>query len=260
MRSPTLPCPSCVAVPQPVRDVAEVRAVVRPMPPQPSYPSTARNSIRSRAWAAATPGCAYSVDKAWVVTRTGNSYDLRPSTEGPPAAAVTFAPMHLDRMITRSAVGPAARHRLVQEITAVFNLANEPWIKYTPTAICDRGLKPHDWTSARLHTHVLYLESHTQRYELSRLGNNGEGGEEHFTLARCHRPLQARVMRGLGVPLPPAEKEVLLAGVAWEELRWGLTTLVVRDITLEPIRVHFMPIEAEQRVPDDEDAHASEQQ
>ena len=27
-------------------------------------------------------------------------------------------------------------------------------------AVADRGLKPHEWTSARLHSTVLYLESH----------------------------------------------------------------------------------------------------
>jgi hypothetical protein len=41
--------------------VAEARAVVRPLPPRSAYPSTARNSIRSRAWAAPLDGCSFQV-------------------------------------------------------------------------------------------------------------------------------------------------------------------------------------------------------
>jgi hypothetical protein len=46
-----------------------------------------------------------------------------------------------------------------QEVTVVFNLTNEPWLKYNMPAVADRGLKPHEWTSARLHSSVLYLEN-----------------------------------------------------------------------------------------------------
>ncbi len=41
----------------------------------------------------------------------------------------------------------------------MFNLTNEPWLKYNMPAVADRGLKPHEWTSARLHSSVLYLEN-----------------------------------------------------------------------------------------------------
>ena len=40
---------------------AQVRVVVQPLPPQPAYASSARNSIRSRAWGAAADGCSYRV-------------------------------------------------------------------------------------------------------------------------------------------------------------------------------------------------------
>lgn len=254
-------------IPQPVPNVAEVRVVVRPSPSQSHYISTARNAIRSRAWASSAPTpCAFSVDKAWVVTRTGNSYDLRPSALSLPLAAATFAPSHLDRMMTRSAVGPSARQRLVQEMTVLFNLANEPWIKYGPAVICDRGLKPHEWTAARLHTHVLYLESQTQRYEVSKSAvagfgvgtnlkkisngdNNGEKEgirermEETFAFSRCKRPLNARMMRQTGVPLPQSEKKVLFDGLSWEDFKWGMSSLIILGEEFEIVRIHFMPIE-----------------
>lgn len=54
-----------------------------------------------------------------------------------------------------------------QEVTIQYNLCNEPWLKYSMAAVADRGLKASQWTSARLRTEVLYLETHKQRYELS---------------------------------------------------------------------------------------------
>ena len=236
-------------VPQPVRDVAEVRVVVKPLPPQTTYASTARNSIRSRAWSASTSGCAYSVEKAWIVTRTGNTYDLSPTSSGPPPSAPTFAPSQLERMVTRSAAGPAARFRHIQEVTVIFNLVNEPWLKYTPAAINDRGLKPHDWTSSRLHTHVLYLESHSTRYELRRStaggGGGGGGEEEKYQLSKCKKAYTAKALRVVGVPLPAEEVEVLFEGVLWEELEWGKDVVVVRGKMFDLNRIHFMPIEVE---------------
>ena len=47
----------------------------------------------------------------------------------------------------------------VQEITVMYNLCNEPWLKYTWHVVVDRGLKPSAWTSARLHDEVLLLET-----------------------------------------------------------------------------------------------------
>ena len=47
----------------------------------------------------------------------------------------------------------------VQEVTVQFNLCNEPWLKYSMLLVSDQGLKPSQWTSARLHREVLFLET-----------------------------------------------------------------------------------------------------
>jgi hypothetical protein len=54
-------------------------------------------------------------------------------------------------------------------VTIQYNLCNEPWLKYSMAAVADRGLKASQWTSARLRNEVLYLETHKQRFELSRV-------------------------------------------------------------------------------------------
>ena len=48
---------------------------------------------------------------------------------------------------------------MLQEMTLVYNLSNEPWPKYNMAAIADHGLKPSQWTSARFQTQVLLMET-----------------------------------------------------------------------------------------------------
>lgn len=58
-------------------------------------------------------GCSYSVERCWVVTRSGAAVDLSPNLEGLPGAAPTFTPSHMERIVTRSA-GAGGRQRQVQ--------------------------------------------------------------------------------------------------------------------------------------------------
>ena len=46
-----------------------------------------------------------------------------------------------------------------QEVSVQYNLCNEPWLKYTLSAIADRGLKRSQWTSSRLLDEALMLET-----------------------------------------------------------------------------------------------------
>lgn len=214
--------------------VAEVRALVKPQGSKPSYPSTARNNIRSRAWAASVEGCSYSVEKAWVVTRTGTTVDLHPTPPGVTAITPTFTPALLEKITTRSA-GQGARQRQIQEVTVVFNLVNEPWPKYNAMAVADRGLKPHEWTSARLRSSVLYLESHSERFELARLE-----GKELFRFSKCKRILPEKSLRKLGLPLPENERTVLHDQLLWEDVSWGTSAVTIKEEAYNLARVKFI--------------------
>jgi hypothetical protein len=48
---------------------------------------------------------------------------------------------------------------LALQVTVLYNLVQEPWLKYCMSAVADRGLKSSHWTSSRLREDVLYLES-----------------------------------------------------------------------------------------------------
>ncbi|CAK8565173.1 unnamed protein product [Lathyrus sativus] len=57
--------------------------------------------------------------------------------------------------------------RFIREVAIQYNLCNEPWIKYNISIVADKGLKKPLYTSARLKKgEVLYLETHSRRYEL----------------------------------------------------------------------------------------------
>ncbi|KAJ4829646.1 hypothetical protein Tsubulata_035705 [Turnera subulata] len=102
-------------------------------------------------------------------------------------------------------------------------------IKYSISIVADKGLKKPLYTSARLKKgEVLYLETHSCRYELCFAGEKmvkssqmheetdkshnhhihpSNGDTEHilidaFRWSRCKKPLPQKVMRAVGIPLP----------------------------------------------------------
>ncbi len=102
------------------------------------------------------------VQKCWLVTRSGNSVPLAPCAEEGAITAPTFAPSNGDRaMTTRAAAASSGRPKALAEVTVLYNLCNEPWLKFSMAAVSDRGLKQRQWSSARLRKEVLFLE--TQR-------------------------------------------------------------------------------------------------
>lgn len=223
-------------IPSPLRDVAEVRAVVVPMPAQKSYDSVQRNSIRSRSWHSAIQGCSYSVEKAWVVTRSGNSYDLSPlsASQGASQVVPTFTPGKQERMMTRS-LGHG-RQKASQEVTVVFSLSNDAWMKYSLQAVCDHGLKPHDRTSAKLKSSALLLETYGTRYELSRQ----DADAELYVLSKCTSILSCKEYKAAGVPLPKSMKTVLEDGLQWEEIKFSNSGVSIRGNTLPIMRLQFI--------------------
>ena len=108
-----------------------------------------------------------------------------------------------------------------QEITLQYNLCNEPWLKYTMTAVSDRGLKPSQWASARLHSEVLYLETHRQRYELSRVDTSASSGPDANSVSplpetlclrrKLRSPTEAAVSCCLRVPFIAAEIKIVVS-------------------------------------------------
>ncbi|XP_057491869.1 uncharacterized protein LOC130777489 [Actinidia eriantha] len=262
----------------PLPAVQELQATVRVLPPQDCYTSTLRNNVRSRAWGAAI-GCSYRVERCCIVKEGGGTIDLEPCLTHTSTLEPTLAPVAVEHtMTTRAAASNALRQRrFVREVTIQYNLCNEPWIKYSLSIVADKGLKKPLYTSARLKKgEVLYLETHSHRYELCFTGErmvkastssqshdmeieksqthnlhstNGERGGavdgdsvliDVFRCSRCKKPLPQKLMLSIGIPLPLEHVEVLEENLDWEDIRWSQTGVFMAGKEFPLARVHFL--------------------
>jgi len=225
-----------------------------------------RHGIRSRAWGgehrapppAGTVGpprlCAFRVEKC-VAAMAGNQLAaLEPESWREYSAAVaTFQLGASERNVHTRGSEHAARRggRFSSEVTLLYSLSNEPWLKYSVAAVADRGLKRAAWTSARMRREALFLETRTERFQLAweglgRAASTKEGAEEQlaqldaFTFAKCRSPMDLGATLAAGVPLPPALLQPLARGVAWETVRWGLTGVTVAGVHYPIIRILFV--------------------
>lgn len=205
--------------------------------------------MRSRAWAAKAEGCAFRVDRAYVVLRGGATADLPRAPPDAPPALPTFRLTAPPRAVSTRAAASALDRRArggggAAEVALQYSLCNEPWLKYGPAAAADRGLRRGGWTSARLATRVLLLETHTARYELSRVppppaGGAADGTGDTYRWARVKRPLPLRRMRAVGLPLPVEEVDVIHAALPWEAVAWGQAAVTVAGERVGVVRIHF---------------------
>lgn len=252
--------------------IQELCATIRVLPPQDSYTSMLRNNVRSRAWGVGI-GCSYRVERCCIVKKGGGTIDLEPCLTHTSAVEPTLAPVAVERtMTTRAAASNALRQqRFVREVTIQYNLCNEPWIKYSISIVADKGLKKPLYTSARLKKgEVLYLETHSCRYELCFTGEkmvkaaqlhgteemekshnhqHSSNGEKHdpenilidvFRWSRCKKPLPQKVMRSVGIPLPLDYLEVLEENLDWEDVKWSQTGVWIAGKEYPLARVHFL--------------------
>ncbi|GAU28466.1 hypothetical protein TSUD_294690 [Trifolium subterraneum] len=255
--------------------IQELRTCIRVLPPQDSYISTLRNNVRSRAWGAAI-GCSYRVERCCIVKKGGGTIDLEPCLTHTSTIEPSLAPMAVERTITtRAAASNTSRkQRFIREVTIQYNLCNEPWIKYSISIVADKGLKRPLYTSARLKKgEVLYLETHSCRYELCFAGEkivkaipatqlhdpdkeksqnhhlhsaNGDKSDSDtilidvFRWSRCKKPLPQTLMRTVGIPLPLEHVEVIEENIDWEDVQWSQTGVWIAGKEYPLCRVHFL--------------------
>lgn len=84
-----------------------------------------------------------------------------------------------------------------------YSLCNEPWLKYTMGIIADRGLRPSQWTSSRLLKEILFLETHSERYEISRTAGTTGGAPDTYRFSKCRRILPLAGERSPCAPAMP---------------------------------------------------------
>ena len=158
----------------------------------------------------------------------------------------TFVPEDKERaQRTRAAsnanVNVARKKRMIREVTVLYNLCNEPWLKYSMAAVADKGFKKSQWTSARLRRDTLYLETKDERYQLSWMKGKGKDENEgSYQFAKCKRALPLEEMRKKGIPLPKDELKDEIKNLSWNEIKFGVRGLKVKESEYPVTRLQFL--------------------
>jgi len=158
----------------------------------------------------------------------------------------TFVPEDKERaQRTRAAsnanVNVARKKRMIREVTVLYNLCNEPWMKYSMAAIADKGFKKSQWTSARLRRDTLYLETKDERYQLCWVKGKGKDENEgSYQFAKCKRALPLEEMRKKGIPLPKDELKDEIKNLSWNEVKFGVRGLKVKESEYPVTRLQFL--------------------
>jgi len=158
----------------------------------------------------------------------------------------TFVPEDKERaQRTRAAsnanVNVARKKRMIREVTVLYNLCNEPWLKYSMGAVADKGFKKSQWTSARLRRDTLYLETKDERYQLSWVKGKGKDENEgSYQFAKCKRALPLEEMRKKGIPLPKDELKDEIKNLSWNEIKFGVRGLKVKESEYPVTRLQFL--------------------
>lgn len=212
---------------------------------QPKYSSSTRHGLCSRAFGGDHAGVSYKIEH--VAQYAGDTAELEPrlsAAAGPRRCLASIA-------LLPPGYPPSALH-------VCFNLSNEPMFKYSLALVADRGLEPADWTSTRLRTDVLYLESDSRRFELAREADDASPANEpapaggapsaqpydRYTLSEVVEPqaLDAEATKKAGVPLPARHARVLHAHLDWEEIAWGRSSVRIRATAEYALaRMQFVP-------------------
>eukprot|EP00004_Rigifila_ramosa_P007702 TRINITY_DN1886_c0_g1_i3.p1 TRINITY_DN1886_c0_g1~~TRINITY_DN1886_c0_g1_i3.p1 ORF type:complete len:298 (-),score=51.13 TRINITY_DN1886_c0_g1_i3:30-923(-) len=232
-----------------------VVAFLRVLPAQSRYPSIVRHGLRSRSWGGNFHGLSFFVEKIVVM----EDKDKRGSQ-----AQQTLGALAGQQLL---AVKPRSKKReealqFVPDMTLRFNHSNEPCTKYSLSLVADRS--PSELTCNRLNTHVLYVETDTDRFELSAVapsmpqGAVDDAGEDletegsssgaststRYRWARVVLPhqLSADTLHADAMPLPQSRLSDIVDDLAWEELEWAPSALRVRTTTYTPTAMFWQPL------------------
>ncbi|KAL0478590.1 hypothetical protein AKO1_008148 [Acrasis kona] len=180
--------------------------------PPHKFQATFRNNVRSRNWVnppdATTNG--YSVESVKVL------YDKLT-----PVAVEDAKPQFYDFENSPMDHSALEQHRFLPNVSVVFNLDNEPCLKYTLNSVADKGWSSQHFTSKRLQgNEMLILEAPRMKYEIS---------YDH------------EKKKYMFVVIDPFAKtrEVVNDNLDWRDIEWGIDSVLIRpmETTFKNIRI-----------------------
>jgi hypothetical protein len=229
---------------------------IRICEPQKKYVSTFRNNIRSRSWNYSSEGDEASVHNSYTIESFRILYDKNMSslskliqqgaakpekyvsvTERAQSILLKMNNNATENMekLDAGIVGELEQYRFLPNTTIVFNLSNEPCLKYSLNSVADKGVDAKSCTSTRLQSgnEVMYLESFCNRYELNWNGTK-------FVLSRVNHPVTHNLSTA-NVPLDKSLATVVYDDLLWTEIQWGPSSVKIRSMELPIQTLQFYP-------------------
>lgn len=125
-----------------------------------------------------------------------------------------------------------ARSFYIPNVTILFNLTNDPCVKYNLGAVSDRGYNIKLRTSYRLLSEVLYLEHKRTRYELCAEEKTPSSSQSLEPVIRYRFSI---VLNPISVsrqvvtrPLPETSLNILYQDLEWRDFSWGASEISIR--------------------------------
>mmetsp|Transcript_31352 Transcript_31352/g.78880 ORF Transcript_31352/g.78880 Transcript_31352/m.78880 type:complete len:349 (+) Transcript_31352:113-1159(+) len=188
---------------------------LRVHPAQPSHPASARNGLKTRSVSGQEHG--------GLTVRVEGSALAKTADDRAKLARVLLRPTRPQCLSVRG-------NNTLADARILFNLANEPAYKYSLSMVADRAPDARMWTSVKLKTNTLYLETcDGKRVELS-FEEGCDNDKPKFRLAEVPKPRSTdkKKIQDLGVPLPASSLQSVKAGLDWNSIEWGVTGFSVQ--------------------------------
>eukprot|EP00697_Spironema_sp_BW2_P014948 gnl/Spiro4/5614_TR2861_c0_g1_i1.p1 gnl/Spiro4/5614_TR2861_c0_g1~~gnl/Spiro4/5614_TR2861_c0_g1_i1.p1 ORF type:complete len:475 (-),score=111.29 gnl/Spiro4/5614_TR2861_c0_g1_i1:128-1552(-) len=244
---------------------SSVTVTLRVEPPQEVYVASVRNFLRSRRWSRPAPFSLAVKSCTAVEETTGQVVSLRETGVGTELSSLSTLALWqrttvLSACGTQSVkTGSASRSVTPLEYQIQFNFSNDPCLKYALSLVNDHN-NGQKYTSQRLKTEVLFLETDSDRYELAHVGTrllaSATGVQttfDSYCLSRVLDPrsLPREQLLQLRLPLCVHHKDriaVVYEWLDWDELQWGPTGVLVRaSLPLVVRRIQFVPVTSEKK-------------
>lgn len=151
--------------------------------------------------------------------------------------------------------------KFVPNITLTFNLSNDPCMKYSLGIVADKDYECASYTSFRLRSEVIYVETDKERFELSWSGSRpatlpttpvGASTTRKDVILDTYRwvrvlnprRLDFAALAELDVPLPERFVEPVEDDLDWSEIEWGQNTIRIRGNEYHLRSIQFFKMRA----------------
>lgn len=139
--------------------------------------------------------------------------------------------------------------RFLPNVTVVFNLSNEPRMKYTLNTVADKGFENSNYTSFRLMDDVLFVETQKERFELCRATQLQQSERQNkdsdtgifyrWTRVRSPHTMDSQALAKITIPLAEDHVTVLHTDLRWDEIQWGTDSVCVRGTKYNIWNCHY---------------------